>query len=174
MAQTVKNLLATQETRVLSLSQEAPLEKGMGNPLQYSCLETPMDRGARQYSPWGGREVDTTEQLARLFVCLCLVAIVAGALPLWWTHSLVLALGLSSCGADSRGSGLSSCGCSPAGGIISSPTRNQTHVPCTAQWIVNQWTTRGPCETYLEPSFKNLDIFNYKTSNHFLSSKKFF
>ena len=60
-----------------------PLEKGMGSPLQYSCLETPMDRGARQYSPWGGRELDTTEQLARLFVCLCLVSVVAGAFPLW-------------------------------------------------------------------------------------------
>ena len=34
---------------------------GHGNPLQYSCLENPMDRGAWQvgYSPWGPR--DTTE-----------------------------------------------------------------------------------------------------------------
>ena len=34
---------------------------GRGNPLQYSCLENPMDRGAWQvgYSPWGLR--DTTE-----------------------------------------------------------------------------------------------------------------
>ena len=29
------------------------------NPLQYSCLENPMDRGA--YSPWGRTESDTTE-----------------------------------------------------------------------------------------------------------------
>ena len=27
--------------------------KGHGNPLQYSCLENPMDRGAWQASPWG-------------------------------------------------------------------------------------------------------------------------
>ena len=30
--------------------------EGNGNPLQYSCLENPMDRGAWQatcYSPWG-------------------------------------------------------------------------------------------------------------------------
>ena len=29
-----------------------------GNPLQYSCLENPMDRG---YSPWGRKELDMTE-----------------------------------------------------------------------------------------------------------------
>ena len=29
-------------------SQEDPLEEGMGNPFQYSCLENPMDRGAWQ------------------------------------------------------------------------------------------------------------------------------
>ena len=34
------------ETWVGSLSQEDPLEKGTGNPLQCSCLENPMDRGA--------------------------------------------------------------------------------------------------------------------------------
>ena len=35
---------------------------GHGNPLQYSCLENPMNRGAwRGYSPWGGKEWDTTE-----------------------------------------------------------------------------------------------------------------
>ena len=31
-----------------SLGQEDPLEEGMGSPLQYSCLEDPMDRGAWQ------------------------------------------------------------------------------------------------------------------------------
>ena len=31
---------------VQSLSWEDPLEGGHGNPLQYSCLENPMDRGA--------------------------------------------------------------------------------------------------------------------------------
>ena len=31
-----------------------PSGDGNGNPLQYSCLENPMDRGAWQgYSPWG-------------------------------------------------------------------------------------------------------------------------
>ena len=36
-----------QETRVQSLVRKSPGE-GHGNPLQYSCLENPMDRGARQ------------------------------------------------------------------------------------------------------------------------------
>ena len=35
---------------------------GHGNPLQYSCLENPKDRGA--YSPWGQKEADTAEQLS--------------------------------------------------------------------------------------------------------------
>ena len=46
MAQMVKNLPAMQETRVQSLGREDPLEKGMATPLQYSCLENPMDSGA--------------------------------------------------------------------------------------------------------------------------------
>ena len=35
-----------QETQVQSLGEEDPLEEKIGNPLQYSCLENPMDRGA--------------------------------------------------------------------------------------------------------------------------------
>ena len=43
----VKNLPAIQETWVRSLGWEVPLEKGMaGYPLQYSCLDNSMDRGA--------------------------------------------------------------------------------------------------------------------------------
>ena len=33
--------------------------EGSGNPLLYSCLENPMERG---YSPQGHKESDTTEQ----------------------------------------------------------------------------------------------------------------
>ena len=41
--------------------------EGNGNPLQYSCLENPMDRGTwLGYSPWGRKESDTTEQLHSL------------------------------------------------------------------------------------------------------------
>ena len=49
LAQSAKNLPAMQETWVHSLGQEDPLEKEIySNPLQYSCLENPMDRGAWQ------------------------------------------------------------------------------------------------------------------------------
>ena len=52
MDQWVKNLPAVpemQETRVPPLGWEDPLEEGRyGNPLQYSCLENPVDRGALQ------------------------------------------------------------------------------------------------------------------------------
>ena len=34
--------------------------EGNGNPLQYSCLENPMDRGAWQ-APWDCKESNTTE-----------------------------------------------------------------------------------------------------------------
>ena len=35
--------------------------RGQGNPLQYSCLEYPMDRSLVGHSPWGCKELDTTE-----------------------------------------------------------------------------------------------------------------
>ena len=38
---------------------------GHGNPLQYSCLESPHgQRSLEGYSPWGRKESDTTEQLS--------------------------------------------------------------------------------------------------------------
>ena len=38
---------------------------GHGNPLQYSCLENPHGQNnLAGYSPWGCKEVDTTEQLS--------------------------------------------------------------------------------------------------------------
>ena len=43
-------------------SGRSPRE-GNGNPLQYSCLENPMDGGDRWDSPWGLKEPDMTEQL---------------------------------------------------------------------------------------------------------------
>ena len=35
--------------------------KGQDDRLQYSCLETPVDRGLAGYSPWGCKEVDMAE-----------------------------------------------------------------------------------------------------------------
>ena len=46
VAQMVKNLPAVQETRVQSLGWEDPPGERNGNPLQHSCLENSMDRGA--------------------------------------------------------------------------------------------------------------------------------
>ena len=39
---------------------------GNGNPLQYSCLGNPMDRGVWWASLWGRKESDTTERLIHL------------------------------------------------------------------------------------------------------------
>ena len=44
------------EMQVQSLGLEDPLGGGISNPLQYSCLENPMDREAWCcYSPWTQR-----------------------------------------------------------------------------------------------------------------------
>ena len=55
--------------QVPSLGGEDPPGEGHSNPLQYSCLENPMEResdGGRSlvgYSPWGHKELDMTERL---------------------------------------------------------------------------------------------------------------
>ena len=54
VAQMVKNPPAVQEeTQVRSLGQEDSPGEGNGNPLQYSCLENPMDREAWQATVHG-------------------------------------------------------------------------------------------------------------------------
>ena len=50
----------TQEKWVQSLGWEDPLGGRNGNPLQYSCLENFMDRGAWQATVCG-KELDMTE-----------------------------------------------------------------------------------------------------------------
>ena len=53
----------TQEKWVQSLGWEDPLGGRNGNPLQYSCLENFMDRGAWwANSPWGCKDSDMTER----------------------------------------------------------------------------------------------------------------
>ena len=64
MAQPVKYLPATdeaQEMQVPSLGWEDPLEEENGNPLQYSCLKNPTDRGVQQATVYGVAESDTTK-----------------------------------------------------------------------------------------------------------------
>ena len=64
MAQWVKNSPATQEPQIRSLGREDPLEEDpLEDPLQYSCLENSVDRGAwwaTVQSP-GGLHALTTE-----------------------------------------------------------------------------------------------------------------
>ena len=55
-AQTVENLPALQETQVQSLGQEDSPGEENGNPLQYSCLENPMERSLVGYSSWDHKE----------------------------------------------------------------------------------------------------------------------
>ena len=69
MAQRLKRLPAMLETWVQSLGREDPLEKEMAIPLQYSCLENAMDRGAWWATVHRGRkESDTTERLNSFFL----------------------------------------------------------------------------------------------------------
>ena len=48
-----KNPPAKQEIQIQSLGQEDPPGEGNGNPLQYSCLGNPMDRGAWRATVYG-------------------------------------------------------------------------------------------------------------------------
>ena len=60
----VKNLPAMQEMWVWSLGLEDLLEKGIGNPLQDSCLGNPMYRETWWDTVHGvSKESDTTQQL---------------------------------------------------------------------------------------------------------------
>ena len=66
MAQTVKNSPVMQETWFRFLDQEDSPGKGNGYPLQYSCLENPLDRGAWRATVHGVAELDMIEQLTLL------------------------------------------------------------------------------------------------------------
>ena len=63
MAQTVKNLSAMQETQVQFLGWEDALEKGMVLPGKSHGQRSLLD-----YSPWGHKESDTTEELTLTFI----------------------------------------------------------------------------------------------------------
>ena len=57
------------DTRDVGLISGSGRSPGVGSsrPLQYSCLENPIDRSLAGYSPWGHKESDTTEQLSTIY-----------------------------------------------------------------------------------------------------------
>ena len=63
VAPLVKNLPATQETRLRSLGQEDPLEEGMATTPVFLPGESRGQRTLVGYSPQGCKESDTTKQL---------------------------------------------------------------------------------------------------------------
>ena len=64
MAQTVKHLSTMQETWVQSLGQEDPLEKEMA--IHSSTIAWKIPWAEEPGSPWGRKELDTTERLHSL------------------------------------------------------------------------------------------------------------
>ena len=61
VAQTVDNLPGMQETQVGSLGQEDPLEKEMATTTIFLPGKSHGQRSLVSYSPWGRKELDTTE-----------------------------------------------------------------------------------------------------------------
>ena len=68
MTQTVRNLLAMQETWVQSLGQEDPVEKGMATHLPG---ESHGQRSLAGYSPCGCKESDMTEVPTKCTYLVC-------------------------------------------------------------------------------------------------------
>ena len=68
MAQIIKNLLAMQETLVLSLGGEDPLEKGRATDSSILAWRIPSQRSLVGFSPWSYKDSDTTEQLTHFTV----------------------------------------------------------------------------------------------------------
>ena len=63
MAQSLKRLLAMQETWVRSLGQEDPLEKEMATHSSILAWRIPWTEEPGGYSPQGHKESDMTERL---------------------------------------------------------------------------------------------------------------
>ena len=70
MAQTVKNPPAVRETWVQSLGWEDPLEKGMTTHSSILAWRIPWTEELGGYSPWGCKELDTTERLTHTRMCV--------------------------------------------------------------------------------------------------------
>ena len=57
------SLPTMQETQVQSLGQEDPLEKEMATHSSILAWKIPWKRSLVGYTPWGCKELDTTERL---------------------------------------------------------------------------------------------------------------
>ena len=64
MAQRVKNLPAVQETWVLSLGWEDPLEEGMATHSSILTWSIPWQRSLVGYSPWSRKELGMIEHIS--------------------------------------------------------------------------------------------------------------
>ena len=69
----VEHLPAMQETWVLSLSQEDPLEKEMATHSRIIAWKIPGMEEPGSYNPWGCKELDRTEQLTLLLSAFFMV-----------------------------------------------------------------------------------------------------
>ena len=74
MVLVVKKMIANaghiRDTDLIPGSERSP-GGGPDNPFQYSCLENPpRQRIMAGYSPWSGKELDTTEQLSMYTITL--------------------------------------------------------------------------------------------------------
>ena len=63
MAQRVKSLPTVQETQVLSLGWEDPLEEDIATHSSILAWRVPWTEELGGYSPWGCKESDMTERL---------------------------------------------------------------------------------------------------------------
>ena len=63
MAQTIKNMLAMQESRFLSLSQKDPLENGMATYSSILAWRIPWTGEPDRLTTWVCKESDMTERL---------------------------------------------------------------------------------------------------------------
>ena len=73
MAQTVKNLPATQETRIQSLDQEGPLEKGMAIHSSILAWRFPWTEVPGGLQSMGHKGSDTTKQLSPFLFRTCAI-----------------------------------------------------------------------------------------------------
>ena len=61
------------ESRVQSLGREDPLEEGMATSPGFLPGESDGQRSLAGYSPWGHKELDTTEQLSTVLYCVLIL-----------------------------------------------------------------------------------------------------